>query len=127
MYRTLPSRTNSAMAPTVSSIGNGFIDAVLIVEINYFNAEPLEAGLTSGTHVIRMSFNAEKLTVGSADVAELGGENYFIATIFDGAAHQLFIAARSVHVSGIKKVAAQFKRAVNGGNGFRIIASAIKL
>ena len=44
-YRTLPSATSSAMAPTVSSMGIVPVGAVLVVEVDMVHAEAAERGV----------------------------------------------------------------------------------
>jgi len=41
--RTLPAATSSAIAPTVSSMGTGLVDPVLVVKVDVLDAEPLHA------------------------------------------------------------------------------------
>jgi hypothetical protein len=100
---------------------------MLIVKIDHIGAKALQAGVAGLLHVFRRAFYAQKFAVGSAHVAELGGQLDFAAAVFDRASDQLFIFARAIHVSRIKESAAKFNAAMDGCNGFLLVARAIKL
>ena len=107
--------------------GNGFINAVLVIQVDHVGAQPLEAGLAGLLHVLRTAVHAQKFALRPAHVAELGGEHDLVTAVFDGAAHQLFVFAGAVHVGRIKERAAEFDGAMNGGDGFLFVACAIEL
>ena len=46
---------------------------------------------------------------------------------FDGASYQFFIGVRTIDIGGIEEVDAELEGAVDGGQGFGIVASAVKL
>ena len=51
----------------------------------------------------------------------------FVAAVFDRAPDQFFIFAGAVHIGRIKKRAAKFNGAMDGCDGFLLVARAIKL
>src|SRR5215831_6741204 len=63
--------------------GNGFINAMLIVKVNYVSAQPFEAGCAGLFYVLRRALDAQKFAVWSAHVAELGGKHHLVTTSFD--------------------------------------------
>jgi len=66
----------------------GWIDTVLVVEIDDFNAQPLQAAFTSAPDVIRLTVHPADGGVGGiADDAEFRGQHNLITLAFDGAAH----------------------------------------
>ena len=65
------------------------VDAVLIIEVDGFNAEPLQARFAGGADIFRVTANAQKLTVRAADVAELGRKEDLVAPVRDCAADPL--------------------------------------
>ncbi len=50
-----------------------------------------------------------------------------VAFALDGSSYQFFVGVRTVNVGGIEKVDAEFQGAVDGGHGFVVVASAVKL
>ncbi len=104
------------------------IDAMLVVKVDGINAQAAQAGLTGAADVVRFAADASRRGVcGVADDAELGGQHDLIAFAFDRPAHQLFIYVWPIYVGGVEKVDAKFERAMNGGDGFIVIAWAVKL
>jgi hypothetical protein len=55
------------------------IDAVLIVQVDGVDAEPLQRGVAALPHVLRPSTDAEERAIGGAHVAEFGGNDDLIA------------------------------------------------
>jgi hypothetical protein len=81
----LPACTSSAIAPTVSSIGTSRVDAVLVVEVDDVDAEPLQRRVAAGAHVLGRPLMPRKppAVAASAHVAELGGEHDLVAPARD--------------------------------------------
>jgi hypothetical protein len=79
------------------------VDAVLVIEVDRLDAEPLEARLAGRADIIGVAAHAEEAAVLAADVAELGGEEDLVAAAGDGAADQLLVAADAVHVGGVEE------------------------
>src|SRR5213075_3180350 len=76
------------------------IDAVLVIKVDDLDAEALQARLARRADIFRVAPDAEELAVRPAYVAELGGEEDFVAPVPDGLADQLLVLERSVHVGG---------------------------
>src|SRR4051812_10052449 len=68
-----------------------WVDAVLVVEIDDVDVQPLEARLAGGPHIFRIAAHAEELAIGPAHIAELGGEEHLAAAVRDRAPDQLLI------------------------------------
>jgi hypothetical protein len=101
---------------------------VLIVEVNVVNSEAAQAGLAGGANVFRLAiYVARGGVVWVANDSELGGEHDLVALAFDRLADQFFVLVRSVDVGGVEEVDAEFEGAVKGGDGFVVVASAVKL
>src|SRR6266853_301875 len=107
--------------------GNGFVNAMLVIKVDHVGPEPLQAGVACLFHVFRCALYAQELAFWPAHVAELGGEDDFVAAVFDGPAHEFFVLAGAVHVGGIEKGTPEFNRTMDGCDGFLIVACAIKL
>jgi hypothetical protein len=103
------------------------IDPVLVVEIDHLHLEPPQARVAGLAHVIGLSADAEARPVGSAHIAELGGEHHLVAPVGDGAAHQLLVMADAVHVGGVEEGHAELDGAVDRGDGLALVAAAIEL
>ena len=59
--------------------------------------------------------------------AEFGGDDELVASAFDGASDEFFVDERAVDVGCVEELDAEFEGAVDGGEGFGVVASAIKL
>ena len=104
------------------------IDAMLVVKVDGIDAQAAQAGIAGAADVVRFAADAAHRGVcGIADDPELGGQHDLIAFAFDRPAHQLFIDVWPVDVGGVEEVDAKFERAMNGGDGFIVIAWAVKL
>jgi hypothetical protein len=62
------------------------IDAMLVVDIDVFGAEPLQRGVTGGEDVLAVAADAEPFAFLVADAAELCREHDLVAVILDRAA-----------------------------------------
>src|ERR1041385_1340251 len=60
-----------------------FIDAVLVVEINHLDAQPLQAAVACLLYVFWTAIHAQELAFGPAHVAELGGQHDLVAPAFE--------------------------------------------
>ena len=103
------------------------INPVLVVQVNDIHAEALQAGVAAGADVFGPAVHAQELALGIADVAELRGEDHLVATALDRPAHQTLVLAAAVHVGGVEEVQPQVEGAVDGGDGFPVIAGAVEL
>ena len=67
------------MAPTVSSIGDARVDAMLVVQVDMVDAEPLEAHVAGGLHVLGPAVDSQEGAVDPAHVRELGRDRHLVA------------------------------------------------
>ena len=104
------------------------IDPMLVIKVDNFHAEPLQASFACLAHVIRFARDTTKLRIFFiAHDAELGRDHDLFAMIFDRAAEEFFIRVRAVHVRRVEKRDAQLKRAANRGERFLVITSTVKI
>src|ERR1700760_4871274 len=101
---------------------------MLVVEIDVIDPEPLQAGIAGLANVVGLAVNTPNVGIlGIANDAEFGGKYDFVALAFDGSPDQHFVSMRTVHVGSIEEVDAEFESAVNGGDGFCVVASGVEL
>ena len=94
---------------------DGLVDAVLVVEVDVVDAEALRGEASQArADVVGRAVDAEPAAVGRALVAELGGEHDLVAAAGDGAADQLLVGERAVHVGGVEEGDAEVEGAVDG-------------
>src|SRR3954452_6673123 len=74
------------------------IDAVLIIEIDRIDAEPLERRVAGAAPVLGAPVDAEKLAVFGSHVSEFRGEADFAASIANGAANEPLVGEGAVDV-----------------------------
>ncbi|MNF74851.1 hypothetical protein D3C84_568950 [compost metagenome] len=92
---------------------------MLVVQVEGFDAEPLEGAVDRGADVFRASVDPSGGRVRRiADDAELACQKHLITLAGDGFADQFFVGVRAVHVGGVEQVDAQFQRTMQGGRGF---------
>ena len=103
------------------------VDAVLVVEVDVVDAEPLQRGVARGADVLRAAVDADPGAVGEPLVAELGGELDLVAAAGDRLADQLLVGERAVHVGGVEEGHAEVERAVDGGEAGRLVGAAVEL
>ena len=109
-----PASTSPAIAPTVSSIGVVRVDAVLVVEVDVIDAEPLQARVARAAHVLGLAVDAAVArAVRVAHDAELRGEDDLVAAIADRPADELLVRERAVDVGGVEEVDAELERAMD--------------
>ena len=126
--RVLPAFTRSASAPTLSSIGTFGIDPVELVEIDVRDAKSLQARLAGRADVLGPPVDPAHARVSRlAHDAALGGQHHPIAAIADGAADQLLVLVRPVHVGGVEQIDAEVERAVDRGDRLGLVGGAVEL
>ena len=103
------------------------VDAVLVVEVDVVDAEPLQRGVARLAHVLRLAVDAEEAAVLAALVAELRGEHDLVAAAGDRAAHELLVGERAVHVGGVEEDDPELERPVDGGDGLVLVGGAVEL
>src|SRR5688572_14161104 len=64
------------------------VDAMLIIEVNVIDAEPLQRGITGAAHVLRTAVDADPCAVRPPLIAELGRERYVVAATANGPADE---------------------------------------
>jgi hypothetical protein len=99
---------------------------VLVIEVDDLDPEPLKARLARRADIVGIAAHAEKLAVGSANVAELGCQKHLVALAGDGPADQLLVPANAVHVGGIQERDAALDRVVDRRDRFFFAAAGVE-
>src|SRR5260370_21614723 len=81
--------------------GRGWMDAVLIVQIDHLDAEALQTGLAGTDHVLRPPVG--NFAAAAAEIAELGRHEDLRAAPRDGLADKRFIVPEAIHVGGVEE------------------------
>ena len=113
--------------PTVSSMGVSGIDAMLVVEVDFLDAEAFQAGVAGGADVVGAAVDAEEGAVGLADVAELGRQDDLPTAAANGPAHEFLIPPAAVHVGGVEEGDAEVDGAMDGGRGLFGVPPAVEV
>ena len=79
------------------------IDAVLVVEVDHLDAQPLQARLARLHHVLGPAVHAVR-AAGVLRLAELGCQHHTVAAAFERPADHLLIMAPAVHVGRIEMI-----------------------
>src|SRR6267154_6321614 len=94
---------------------NGFfngdvgIDAMLIIQVNHFDTQALEAGIAGGAHVGSAAINAADSGIRfAAQDSEFGGQKNFVAHSANGLGDQQLVVAVAIDIRGIEKSDSQF-------------------
>src|SRR5207253_4984056 len=103
------------------------VDAVLVIQIDRVHAKPLERRVAGGAHVLRPAVHSSEAAVGTAHVPELRRHDHLRASARDGAAHELLVGERAVHVRRVEERDSQIERPLNRGDGLGVVATAVKL
>src|SRR5205823_5300230 len=103
------------------------IDAVLIIEIDRVDPEPLEARVAGGADIFGVAAHAEELAIRPTHIGELGGEEDLVAAAADRSADQLLVLERPVHVGGVEEGNALVERVMDGRNRLLVVAASVKL
>src|SRR5207247_1991813 len=125
-------KTHLALGNQLAHGANGFFDgclrvnAVLIVEVNNFHAQPFEAGVAAGANVFGPAIDANEAAGRVTDVAKFGGQHDLAAPAAHGLADKDFVRPGAVNVSRVEEVHTQVEGAVNGGDGLGFVARPIK-
>src|SRR5258708_10225827 len=105
--------------------GHGWIDAVLIIQVDSFNPESLQAGVTRCAHIFRPAVDTARGGVGFvANDSKLSGEKNFGAQRADGHADPYFVVAVTLDIRAVWKPAAQLHRALNAWHGLLVVPRA---
>src|SRR6266550_6179557 len=101
---------------------------MLIVEVDCVDAQSLERSFTRLADVLGATIDAALgRIVRIAHVTELGGDDNAIALSIDRFADQLFILEWPVHIGGVEHVEAELECAMDGRDGFLLVARPVKL
>jgi hypothetical protein len=103
------------------------VDAVLVVEVDEVDAEPLERVLAGLAHVVGPAVDAEKAAVLSALIAELAGDDDPVAALAHRPAHELLVGERPVHVGGVEEGSAEVEVAVDRGDRLVLVGGSVEL
>jgi hypothetical protein len=79
------------------------VDAVLVVEIDRLDAEPLQRCLAGGADVGGAAVDAEVFAVRTADVPELRRQHDVVAPALDRLADEPLVRAPAVHVGRVEE------------------------
>src|SRR5260370_39795175 len=74
---------------------HGWIDAVLIIQIDHLNAEALQTRLAGADHVLRPSVGY--FAPAAAEIAEFGRHEDLRAASRDGLADERFVVPEAIH------------------------------
>jgi hypothetical protein len=127
-----PRKAHLAGANQFAHRPDGFLDGhlrvnpMLVVEINFIDAQPAQAGVATRADVFGPAVHAEKIAALVAHVAKFRGQDHLGAAVFDGAPDQPLVFAATVHVRRVEQGHPEIQRAVDGGDGFLVIARAVK-
>ena len=104
-----------------------WVDAMLIVQIDMVDAEPLKTGIAGRVHVFRRSVDTQQRTFGSAHVTELGCQHNFPAACFQDLCQQAFVGTHAVPISRIEEVDADIERGVEHAQISGFIGRSVEL
>src|ERR1700682_3925632 len=102
---------------------SGWIDPVLIVEVDVIGADALERAFDRDPDVLWVAVNCKSITVAVRDQSELRRQNDITTTPRERAAHELFVRVRPVDLSGVDEIDAKVEGSVDGADGLRVIGS----
>src|SRR6266571_5517091 len=106
---------------------NGRIDAMLVIQIDGFNAEALQACIARLAHIFRTAVDAAHIGIGFvANDSEFSGEKNLGAQRTDGHANQYFVVAITINVRGIEKGDAELDGTMDGSDRFHVVTRSIE-
>ena len=117
--------TRSAIAPTVSSIGHGGIEAAGTIDVDVIHAEPRQRVRQEVLHRGRPRVDAEPAAVRAAQRAELHREQRLVAAIPQRPADQQLVVPGAVVVAGVEQRDAGVERGVDGGDALALVGGAV--
>src|SRR5215471_5397701 len=107
--------------------GSVGINAMLVIEVDGVDAESIQAGVATGTDILRLTADAANIGIGAiANNGELGSKENFVAAVANGLADQDLVVAVAVDIGSIQEIDAQFDGAMDCGDRFGVVARAIK-
>ena len=103
------------------------IDAVLIVQIDRVDLQPLERGVARPSHVIRRAVDAVIRTVLGPDVSELRRDDDRVAAALDRAPDEPLVREGAVDVRGVEEIDPELQRPMDRGDGFVLVAIGVEV
>src|SRR6476646_9029215 len=103
------------------------IDAVLIIEVNSFDAETLKTCFATGAYIIRGTLHAYEAPVRRSQNAEFGCEHDLIAAVPDRAADQFLVSPHSIDVGRVEECDAKLDGPMDRIDTLRLAAWPVKL
>src|SRR5271157_3928021 len=97
------------------------IDPVLVVKVDRFDAQSLEAGVTALPDILRVAPDPEEFTVCAADVAELGCQHHLCAAVLDRLADEDLVSSQSIDVGRVEQAPAGVQVAMDDADRLRVV------
>ena len=94
---------------------------MLVVKVDHFDAQSLEAGVAALLDILRIAPDAEEFTVRAADVAELRRQYHLPAAVLDRLADEDFVSSHSIHVRRVEQVPAGVQVTMDDADRLRVI------
>ena len=125
-WRTLPGLHELAHRAHALLDRHARVAAVHVVEVDVVHAEARAARRRRPRGSTRGGCRSSGRRVVAAD-GELGGELHLVAAAVDGAAHELLVVARPVHVGGVEEGHAQVERATDRRGRLVLVGGSVEL
>ena len=103
------------------------IHAMLIVEVDDVDAQPLQRRVTTLAHVLRRAVDTDVRPCRIAHVPEFGRKDDGGPAIADGLSHQDFVGVRAIHVGRIDERHSQIQRSMNRLDRLLVVATRVEL
>src|SRR5579871_6792570 len=107
--------------------GDVRVHAVLVVEVDVLDPEPLQGGVACLAHVLGVAADAQPLATLAANVAELGGQHHVVAAAAYRPADQALVGERAVHVGRIEERDPELECPVDRGDRLLVVGLAVEL
>ncbi|HEY6417846.1 MAG TPA: hypothetical protein VIX59_02490 [Candidatus Binataceae bacterium] len=99
---------------------------MLVVEIDHFHAEPLEARFAGTAHILRLAVDRTRRRIRRTNDPEFGRQHDFVAAAADRAPHQFLVGVRTVGVGGVEKVDPEIECPMDRRERFRVVVRTIE-
>ena len=104
------------------------VDAVLVVEVDVVDAEPLQRAVAGLADVLGAAVDgALGRVVGVAHDAELGGDDRLVAAPGQRLADEHLVGVRPVHVGRVEEVDPELERPVDGGGRLVVVGRTVEV
>src|SRR5258708_22130451 len=91
----------------------GWIDPVLVIEVDVVGAKSLERSLERNPDVFRAAVHCRRIAIAVRDQAELRCQDHIVAATGEGATDQLFIGVRSINLRRVDARDSEGQRSLN--------------